>query len=379
VRDLLLGRPHLDLDLAVEGDAIALARDCAVTLGGAATVHEQFGTATVSGAGWSFDVARTRAERYFYPAALPEVSPASIDADLARRDFTIHAMALRLNGEDAGTLLDPFGGCVDVDARVLRVLHANSFRDDPTRIVRLARYAARLGAAIAPDTAALARRDATFLGMVSPARLSHELERTLAEALPEKAFGVLADVRALAEVLPPLRNVAALGAAYARLRKDGGGSPGANEYLCAAAGGLSRAQIQLMESRLELRRELSDALHELPRAAQALRSLDGVGSDPVLVVDRLGDLPTAAVRGAGAALGDGPAQLVRRYLNEWRAVRPALRGDDLIQLGVPRGPAVGRALRLLRDAHLRREVHSVADERARIAAWLAGHDASGCA
>jgi tRNA nucleotidyltransferase (CCA-adding enzyme) len=379
VRDLLLRRPHLDVDLAVEGDAAALARDCAAALGGTATTHEQFGTATVAGAGWSFDVARTRSERYFYPGALPEVTPASIEGDLARRDFTIHAMALALNGTTAGALLDPFGGGADIEARVLRVLHANSFRDDPTRILRLARYAARLDAAIAPDTAALARRDATFLGMVSPARVSHEIERTLAEALPEKAIGVLADLRALAEVLPPLRDVEALGAAFARLRRDGGGPPGPTEYLCAAAGSLPRPQIQSLASRLESRRNLGEALYELPAAVQALRSLGTAAPDPVLVMDRLGQLSLAAVRGAGAASGDGPALLVRRYLNEWRSVRPSLRGDDLIQLGVPEGPAIGAALRRLRDARLRGEVSTAEGERAHISSWLAREAGAGSA
>src|SRR5579885_979786 len=114
VRDLLLGRSRLDLDLAVDGDAAALGRALAHSGRARLTVHEKFGTAALAGDGWTLDLVRTRAERYTAPAALPSVAPGSIDADLARRDFTAHALALRLDAAARGVLLDPFGGEADI-------------------------------------------------------------------------------------------------------------------------------------------------------------------------------------------------------------------------------------------------------------------------
>ena len=135
------------------------------------------------------DVAQTRAESYPAPGALPEVRPASIAEDLARRDFTINAMALPLS-ED-GELLDPHGGLGDLRAGVLRVLHDRSFLDDPTRALRAARYAARFGFELEPETERLLR-DAD-LSTVSEDRIDNELRRIAAEDDPAAALRLIAE------------------------------------------------------------------------------------------------------------------------------------------------------------------------------------------
>ncbi len=181
VRDMLRGSPSRDADIAVEGDPSALAGRLAGVLGGArVTLHRAFGTAVVRTDGVRIDVAATRTERYPRPAALPVVAPAGIDADLGRRDFTVNALAAAITGPRFGELLDPFGGRADLEARVIRVLHPASFRDDPTRLVRAVRYAARLGFTIDPETERLAR-EAIAVGLVdalSGARVRAELGRT---------------------------------------------------------------------------------------------------------------------------------------------------------------------------------------------------------
>src|SRR3954464_6111046 len=150
VRDVLLGRTPHALDFVVEGDAVAVARRAAERLGGRVTVHERFGTATVEAAEATFDLAGARRERYERPGALPEVElGASLRDDLARRDFTVNAIALHL--ADGALTFHP-GACEDLDARRLRVLHDGSFADDPTRLLRMARYAARLAFAVEPHT-----------------------------------------------------------------------------------------------------------------------------------------------------------------------------------------------------------------------------------
>ena len=158
VRDILLGEQSFDVDIAVEGDAIELAKALAEALDGRVRPHEKFGTAVVLyGDGGRIDVVTTRTEFYDAPAALPTVEHATIREDLFRRDFTINAMAVSLKGDDLGRLVDPFGGRADLDAGVIRVLHNLSFIDDPTRIFRAIRYENRYGFRMDEHTARLAR------------------------------------------------------------------------------------------------------------------------------------------------------------------------------------------------------------------------------
>ncbi len=177
VRDELLGREPRELDLVVEGDAVAVARRAAERVGGKLTVHERFGTATVLADGFAFDVAGARRESYSRPGALPDVElGASIEEDLARRDFTVNAIARRLADDEIVAFP---GARDDLRAGVLRVLHDRSFVDDPTRMLRLVRYAERLGFEIDPHTAALV--DPALFATVSGDRLGNELRLLIRE------------------------------------------------------------------------------------------------------------------------------------------------------------------------------------------------------
>ena len=180
------GRGRADLDLVVEGDAAALA----AKLGAETVEHERFGTAKARLDGHQIDIATARTETYAQPGALPDVEPgAAIDADLARRDFTINAMAVPLAGEPQ--LIDPHGGRADLEAGLLRVLHPRSFDDDPTRALRAARYAARFGFELEPETAALLRE--ADLGTVSADRREAELLRLAVEPEAARGFELLAE------------------------------------------------------------------------------------------------------------------------------------------------------------------------------------------
>lgn len=208
VRDWLMRRPNFDLDLTVAGDPDPVADAAARLLGGTVEVFGRFGTRRVLSKGkYRVDVATTRAERYPEPACLPivERTGVSISIDLYRRDFTINALAVRL---DDGThaLTDPYGGMRDLKDRVLRVLHRASFRDDPTRVFRAARFLARFKFYPAPDLvddarAALAEGCA---GKLSPHRLLHELECLLEEKDPRAAFALLKAWGYLALIHPEL-------------------------------------------------------------------------------------------------------------------------------------------------------------------------------
>lgn len=352
VRDLLLGRAWQDLDLALDGHAVALGQTLAERFGVAVTVHEQFGTATLAGDGWTLDLVRTRAERYTAPAALPVVAPGSIADDLARRDFTVHAMALRLDGDGRGTLFDPFGGELDLARRAYRVLHDDSFRDDPTRILRLARYMPRLGFAVEAHTLMLAHRDAGYIDLLSPARVAHELERGFAEPQPELMLAALDGLHASLRVFGEPVPVASLAERFGRLREDGGPRPAMADFLCTLAADWPRVALERLAQRVELRQDAIGALRDLPAARRALNELAMEHAPASRVVEALGRCALPAVRGAGAAAGGSNARLVRRYLREWRELRPRLRGDDLVAIGVPHGPRVGELLRALTAARL---------------------------
>ncbi|NJL32955.1 MAG: CCA tRNA nucleotidyltransferase [Chloroflexaceae bacterium] len=219
VRNLLLAQPiKRDLDMAIEGDTVALAHALATATAGRVTAqHAPFGTATVelpTAAGTlTLDLARTRTETYPHPAALPIVQPASITDDLARRDFTVNAMALpvRLSATNSPTLaatslLDPFDGRADLQAGVLRVLHTQSFRDDPTRMLRGLRLAVRLQMPFEPATRALldTALSNNLLEQTTPQRIRTEVCLALDEPDPVAVLHAAENLGILPHIFPAL-------------------------------------------------------------------------------------------------------------------------------------------------------------------------------
>ena len=240
VRDLLLGEPGMDIDIAVEGDGIAFAEELAGRLKGHVRPHEKFGTASSwcrddGGERLRIDVASTRSESYEYPAALPKVEHAGIRSDLARRDFTINAMAVSLKPETFGNLLDYFGGLADLEARRIVVLHNLSFIEDPTRILRAIRYETRYGLRMDEHTLNLARAACAMdlVGDLSSARLRDELVALLDE---EKIDFALRRMDELG-LSPSIHGAAALGhdGAQARAsRRRACGASTASKRRCRA-------------------------------------------------------------------------------------------------------------------------------------------------
>jgi tRNA nucleotidyltransferase (CCA-adding enzyme) len=205
VRDLLLGVPNLDLDFVVEGDAISLAKEFAEAVGGKLTVHLMFNTAAVHLDKLKIDFAMARTETYTKPGALPTVKPGTLKTDLFRRDFTINAMAVCLNHEHYGELIDLYGGRDDLKNKLIRVLHEKSFSDDATRIWRAIRYEQRLDFQIEPNTLKLLKRDMVLLKTVGGYRLRRELELALSEKEPEKILHRAWVLEVLHELHPSLK------------------------------------------------------------------------------------------------------------------------------------------------------------------------------
>jgi tRNA nucleotidyltransferase (CCA-adding enzyme) len=349
VRDALLDSAPRELDLVVEGDAAAVARRAAARVGGTVVVHARFGTATVTADGYAFDLAGARRERYARPGALPDVTlGATLAQDLERRDFTVNAIAARLAD---GALTAHPGAREDLGAGVLRVLHDRSFADDPTRLLRLARYAARLGFAPEPHTDELAAAAVASgaVATVSGERLGNEL-RLLArepqpaalEALARHGLGAAllgdgfavdaARVRAAQAACPPdaRRDLVALAACCAEIS-------GLRERLAALAFPARERDVVVAAATARAR------LGELP------------GGDADLWRLLRHEPPEAA-----AMIG------ARRWLDDVRHRRLAIGGDDLLVAGLD-GPAVGRALEAAMVAMLE---GSAGDREAQLAAAI---------
>jgi tRNA nucleotidyltransferase (CCA-adding enzyme) len=389
VRDLLLGRDGPDLDFVVVGDGLGLAAAVERELGGRLLRHAEFLTADVIDAGGvHLDIATARQESYAGMAALPRVRPAALEDDLLRRDFAVNAMALPLplpeaaETEEGGAgrrgdlgdpgrlwgLVDLHGGRRDLASGVLRVLHAGSFLDDPTRILRGVRLEARLGFRFEPETEELARRavGAGAFARLSGGRLRHELALLLdcgpVPAVASAGLERLQQLGVLATLHPRLAFDAAararLRGAAAELawhRSAGGPGPGVRAWLLlllAVACGLSQGEREELGLRLLL-------------AGEELRLVTGFAGRLAAVLPRLGaealphevdavlaDLPGEELLLLAAQGGTLARSWVRRYLTELRPLGLAIRGADLLAAGARRGPEIGRALRATREARL---------------------------
>jgi tRNA nucleotidyltransferase (CCA-adding enzyme) len=341
VRDLMLGANTIDLDVAIEGDAREVARALAERLDGKAVEHERFGTATVHAGDLVVDLASTRSETYPQPGALPDVSPAGLDDDLARRDFTINAMAASLPG---GELRDPHGGRGDLAAGVIRVLHPASFIDDPTRLLRAVRYEARFGFRMDEETERLAR-EAIASGAtdtVSGARIRDELLDMLGEPPVAVAVARMADLRldrALSQVLGDAKPEHVAAAADAAEQRGG------QRRFAALAAMLTADPEDLVAwiEDLNLRAEDRDAvLHAARKGPQLVRSLAQTLPDSAVHALLHCELPETL--GVAVALG-ARQEPIDRYLERLSGARLEITGDDLRAAGVDEGPAIGRALR----------------------------------
>jgi tRNA nucleotidyltransferase (CCA-adding enzyme) len=360
VRDLLLGRPPKELDVVVSGDPSRFAGELLGMIERreegtpVLTIHDRFGTAAVVWPAGRIDVARRRAESYPSPGALPEVRPGSEQEDLARRDFTVNALAVPLSGERSGELVAIDHAVADLEEGLLRVLHDRSFIDDPTRLLRLARYRARLGFDIDPHTRELAG-DALAghaLDTVSGGRVGAELRLALEEPDPLAAVQSLGDLGVLGALgLADDLDGALWARALELLPADGRPAP----LLLAVVlyeslhdrDDKEEALMRLLLDRLEF------AAGERDRALRAAFDADTLAERMVAAALRseLHEILSArdpeGVALAGAVHlpdGDTAAEKARLWFDELRHIRLAITGEDLLGAGVAPGPEVGMRL-----------------------------------
>nr|MBC8449636.1 CBS domain-containing protein [Chloroflexota bacterium] len=402
VRDLLLGQPTFDVDLVVEGDAIKLARRLAKEHGGRVRSHKRFGTAKwiLETANFklqtsnsntqypisniqppipSLDFVTARIEFYEHPTALPTVERSSIRQDLHRRDFTINTLAIRLDPEHWGELLDFYGGERDLREGLVRVLHSLSFVEDPTRILRAARFEQRFGFRIEPRTAELMDDGLELLDRVSGERIRHELYLILAEDEPEHALARLDELGVLGRVacglcwndwqqtkFPALRQ-----ALEAKTEMEL--PPDSSLYLALLTCHLASDDLHAFLQRLRIVRDdrlLVEAVQRLRAQEAELMRNDLPASGIYRILHRASD----AARFVFGVATDSwlVRQRLEQYQSRLRTVETEIDGSYLRELGVPSGPIYRRILDTVLAARLDGQVGSRQEEEALVEKLLAG-------
>ncbi|NWG05452.1 MAG: CCA tRNA nucleotidyltransferase [Chloroflexi bacterium] len=384
VRDLLLGSVIKDFDLIVEGDAARLADALLRKFGGKVLFHARFGTAT-----WTLDettskrlnipifqlaefppfidLISARSETYPEPGALPAIKRSTIDDDLRRRDFTVNAMAVRLDGKYYGDLYDPLGGQKDLENKLIRILHPQSFIDDPTRMFRAVRYAVRYQFELESVTqqAAVDAEARAVLSRLSGERIRHEFDLIFEEEKPLVILVALEDLSLIKVIHPALEKVRAMALSHLKKPADEFGKfalPGILS-LRQALGWilyllhLPQADIDTVARRLAFPALLTDSI----RAASSLLADLPSFKDwkPSQWTFHLDELPSLSVYAVWLVTSESP---LHDYLTKWQHVKPITTGDDLVARGLEPGPKFKDILARLRAARLDGEVGSDIEE-----------------
>ncbi len=410
VRDLALGRTNLDLDFVLEGDAIAFSAKLARRYGGDSEKHIPFGTAKWQldsaaidklglGSGQipaQIDFATARTENYLAPATLPTVKPGTILEDLRRRDFTVNALALDTSiqkdepNEEQDKerdkderrpwqLLDVTDGYSDILGKRIRILHAGSFIDDPTRIFRACRFASRFDFAIEAVTAQRMREAIPLIQRLSGERVRHELDLILREEYPERIILELRALGIFTRIHDTFRVCKRLDKPFERLReyKRKHGAQ-VDEVACigwhllflclssmTSQSSEQEANALMVCARLNLRQDLSKSILGYTRLLAKLDWIGARASKNSAITRFLDGIPENAMQAAlicnveqGIAI-----QRLECYLSDWRHRRSAIDGKDLLRAGLQPGPVFRDILHKLRSAWIDGEVETPAQER----------------
>ncbi|MDD4984443.1 MAG: CCA tRNA nucleotidyltransferase [Dehalococcoidales bacterium] len=372
VRDLLLEKANLDLDLVVEGNAIRLAESLAGTGPARLTTHPHFNTAKLEWGKWSIDFATARSESYAKAGALPTIAPSSIEKDLFRRDFTINAMAVCLSPERYGELIDRYGGQYDLENKLIRILHEKSFVDDATRIWRGLRYEQRLGFRMEEDTLRLLKRDIPMLDTISGDRIRYELECVFQEEEPEKVLSRAEELGILVRLHPEIKGNSWLYDRFQAARKQTAPDPPSfSLYLALLVYRLDEESSEQFISYLRLPGSIAQVIRDTIALKSKLRTLAYPEIKRSKVYHIIRGHTQSAITANLLAVGSPIArQHLEIFLHELRYVKPTLSGHDLIEMGFSPSPRIKEVLKLLHDARLDERASSKADEEKLAREWL---------
>ncbi len=365
VRDVLAGHAPSDIDVMAARTPERIVEALLEQGDSGVRKTSEFGTWSMNVRRVELDISTARRETYKHPGALPTVFQGTIYDDLARRDFSINAMAISLVGDSWGALLDPHGGARDMERGSLRVLHERSFEDDATRILRAIRYGCRLDFQLEARTAKLLETALPCLSAISPDRARREIERIFREPLAAMMIEMAGRLGVLAAIHPALRaDSSTLQAIEAEAGND---ARKAGLFLGSIVQGSTRADVEPVVKRLNLNADWAKIVRDVAeiRGGGLLAEFEDPSIRGSRVYGLLRDFHPNAVESCAMAIrSPETVKWLRRFLDELRHARPLLNGDDLMDLGVREGPAVGLMLAKLLDARLDGLVQSAEDERA---------------
>lgn len=371
VRDLLLKKRSLDLDIVVEGNALELAK----TIDGYNDLHiikhDRFGTVTLSIGNFHIDIASARQEFYRKPGALPEVSPGNIKDDLSRRDFTINAMAIALNKANYGEFIDPHQGARDITNKLIRIIHAKSFADDATRIFRAIRYEQRLGFMLEDKTEKLIRQNLKMLNTISATRIKHELKLIFQEDKPEKIISRAGELRILHQIHPSLQSSGWLKKSYIRARSIVKKVDLPQVYMSLFIYNLhirelnklrqslnpTRKEFNNLKQTLVLKTKIAHLKHKI-KPSQIYKLLKPHNDIAIL---------TNLIASDSSILKDN----LTYYLTELRFIKTSLNGNRLIAMGITKGPEIGVIMQKLLEAKLDGIIKNIHEEKKLVNEFLA--------
>jgi tRNA nucleotidyltransferase (CCA-adding enzyme) len=362
VRDLLLERANFDLDLVVEGDAPKLASLLSQRERGEVVIHHRFGTAKFRGEDLSIDIATARAESYPHPGALPSVRLGSIGEDLFRRDFTINAMAIHLDLDNFGKLIDLYGGEDDLEHGLIRTLHEKSFVDDATRILRALRYEQRLGFQLETTTERLLRRDLAMLDTISGDRIRHELDLILKEEYPEGILRRAGNLGVLSQIYPLLRSNGWLEEKFRQARSSAH-PPSLALYFSLMVYHLSPEKGEHFIKQFKIPGAVAKVIRDTLHLKENMEILAIPDLLPSTIYERLQGYSSSSILACALASDSSlVSQRLYLYLDKLRYIKTSLGGEALQKMGIPPGQRLGEILRSLHQARLDQKVKTREEE-----------------
>jgi tRNA nucleotidyltransferase (CCA-adding enzyme) len=381
VRDLLLERPNYDIDFVVEGNAIDFANSLCQVYGGRVHPYQPFRTAkwtldeqaakalglTIESIPDHIDFATARSELYDHPTALPTVYDSGIKLDLRRRDFTINTLAVQLSPQRTmWRILDFYGGLVDLDQRLIRVLHSLSFVDDPTRIIRAVRFSERLHFVIEPRTAELMQSALPMLRRITGERIRNELELLLKEPAPTRGLLKLESLDVLKNIHPAFHVKPVLRDAFETLQ-DGHHDWSDNDVLLRwhlLVGQIQAEDVTDVARRLLFSQAQAEDFQNTAQLSQTPQRLIDPLAKPSEIDAILSSISHESLLAVWILLHHATArQHLEQYYETWRHIKPTLNGHDLRERGLQPGPEYAIILKRLRDEWLDGDIRNADEEQ----------------
>jgi len=361
VRDILLRKTPKDLDIVIDGSPDDFLKDLTEIVDGKILTESQFGTFKFNIGCQDVDIAVARTETYAKPGALPTVSQGSIEEDLKRRDFSINAIAISINVNTMGELLDPFNGRQDLENELVRVLHKDSFIDDSTRILRAIRYATRLNFNLSPDTDELVQSQLGYLDTLSGDRLRNELRMILIEPT---VVQILKDCqhRGILKAIHP-----GLNTSISYLNKIDvllcSKEIDEQEILSALIYPVPTSLLQSIVERLSIEGQWKKIAYDIQHIHKHSRKLSSENIRRSEIYLLLRDIQVPVIKGFRAMTEvENIQNNLNLYLDELQQAHPTLNAKDLLAMGIPEGPKIGILLKLLLEAHLDGRIKSRQEE-----------------